>query len=248
MMTRMLTPWKRFAALLRLPDSFRRRGQRESGTSRAPEVEDLTTAYLADLLAETREELTRADSKAGLLLAASGVVIGALLAGLFGSKWTPFVLNHTIEWLWWLGVISAAFGVFSIAAAVYPRIRQHKIIRPGLPTYYGDVVSFGNLDEFRRALEDAPSPRERLINQVFVLSNIVHGKYVLLRRGLRFLLLAILTCTAAVIINVPLTRLDRAGVQITLICESRSARAGEGTCARSAAMCALSGGQASHLT
>jgi MFS family permease len=205
MMTRMLTP-RRFAVLLRLPGSSRQRAQRASGSPRPPEVADPATAYLADLLAETREELTRADSKAGLLLAASGVVIGALLAGLFGSRWTPFSLSSGIEWLWWLGVISAAYGVFSIAAAVYPRIRHRETIRLGLPAYYSDVASFASVDDFRRALENLPSSKERLIDQVFVLSKIVHRKYVLLRRGLRFLLLAILACTAAVIINVPLGR------------------------------------------
>jgi MFS family permease len=206
MMTRMLTHRQRFAALLRLPGASRHRGQPASGTSNSQEVADPTVTYLADLLAETREELTRADSKAGLLLAASGVVIAALLAGLFGSQWTPSDLNANVEWLWWLGVASAAFGVFSIAAAVYPRIRRHRTVHPGVPSYYGDVASYDNIDEFRSAIENVPRSKERLIDQVFVLSNIVQRKYVLLRRGLRCLLLAILTCTAAVMINIPLGR------------------------------------------
>jgi hypothetical protein len=137
-------------------------------------------------------------------LAASGVVIGALLAGLFGSKWSPFDLNSKIEWLWWLGVASAAFGVFSIAAAVYPRIRRHGTGHPEVPAYYGDVAAYENIDAFRSAIEKVPSSKERLIDQVFVLSGIVRSKYVLLRRGLRCLLLAILACTAAVMINIPL--------------------------------------------
>jgi hypothetical protein len=39
-----------------------------------------------------------------------------------------------------------------------------------------------------------------------VLSHIVQRKYVLLRRGLRFLLLAISACILAAIINIPLGR------------------------------------------
>ena len=84
--------------------------------------------YLADLLADTREELTRVDSKAALLLAASGVIIGALLAGFFGGRWTPFDLSSKVQWLWWLGAASAAFGLFSIAAAVYPNIHQRRTV------------------------------------------------------------------------------------------------------------------------
>jgi MFS family permease len=208
MMTRMLTHRQRLGALLRLPGSTGQRGlERACSNSNSPEVVDPTSTYLADLLAETREELTRADSKAALLLAASGVVIGALLAGLFGSKWTPFDLDSKIEWLWWLGVTSAAFGVFSIAAAVYPRIRRNGTTHAGVPAYYGDVAAYENIDAFRSAIETVPRPKERLIDQVFVLSGIVQRKYVLLRRGLRCLLLAILACTAAVMINIPLGRL-----------------------------------------
>jgi MFS family permease len=205
----MLTHRRRLAALLRLPGSS---GQRDlapvSGNPNSPEVADPTVSYLADLLAETREELTRADSKAALLLAASGVVIGALLAGLFGSKWTPFDLNNKIEWLWWLGVASAAFGVFSIAAAVYPRVRRHGTVHPGVPSYYGDVAAYENIDAFRRAIEKVPRSRERLIDQIFVLSSMVQHKYLLLRQGLRCLLLAILACTIAVLTNIPLGRLS----------------------------------------
>src|SRR5262245_8921031 len=71
--------------------------------------EDRTT-YLVDLLKEAREELARADSKAALLLAATGVAVGALLAGLIGGKWMPFSLDNRVEWLWWFGVASVASG------------------------------------------------------------------------------------------------------------------------------------------
>ena len=172
----------------------------------AAEAADPTDSYLADLLTDTREELTRADTKAALILAATGVVIGALLAGLFGGKWTPFDLNSKIEWLWWLGVGSAGFGVFSIAAAVYPRISRRGAANPGVPAYYGDVAAYENIDTYRDAIEKAPKPKERLIDQTFVVSRIVQRKYVLLRRGLRCLLLAIVACIAAVIINLPLAR------------------------------------------
>jgi MFS family permease len=141
-----------------------------------------------------------------LLLAGAGVVVGALLAGLLGGRWTPFELDNRVEWIWWLGIASTAAGIFSIAAAVYPRIRRRDAPHPPIPSYFGDVAEYKDIQTFRQAVEQAPSYRERLIDQTFVVSRIVQRKYVLLRRGLRFLLLAISTCAAAVLINIPLSR------------------------------------------
>ena len=42
------------------------------------------------LLDRTREEIARADQKASILLASSGIAIGALLGGLFAGKVVPF--------------------------------------------------------------------------------------------------------------------------------------------------------------
>jgi MFS family permease len=197
---------RRRLTALRLPSSARPSLPLKRGSSMSPEAADPINGYLADMLADTREELTRADTKAALILAATGVVIGALLAGLLSGKWTPFDLNSKIEWLWWLGVGSAAFGVFSIAAAVYPRISRRGTAHPGVPAYYGDVAAYESIDAFRDAIERAPKPRERLIDQTFVVSRIVQRKYVLLRRGLRCLLVAVVACVAAAIINLPLAR------------------------------------------
>src|SRR5262249_3158477 len=204
-MTRMPTHWRRLTTLRR-PFSPPRSLPPAHGSPISSEAADPTASYLADLLADTREELTRADTKAALILAATGVAIGALLAGLFGGKWTPFDLDSKIQWLWWLGVASTALGVFSIAAAVYPHIRRHGAVHPGVPAYYGDVVAYENIDTFRHAIEKAPKPKDRLIDQTFVVSRIVQRKYILLRRGLRCFLLAIVACIAAVMINIPLGR------------------------------------------
>lgn len=75
---------------------------------------------------------------------------------------------------------------------------------PGLPTYYGDVAAYETIDALRFAVEKVPRARDRLINQTFVLSGLVHRKYVLLRRGLRSMLLAIVACMLAVLVNIPL--------------------------------------------
>ena len=204
----MRTSWTRFAALLHLPAlSAPPSHPSGSSSSNSPDAADPTTSYLADLLKDTREELARADSKAALLLAGTGVVVGAVLAGLLGGRWTPFSLDNRVEWIWWLGVGSAAAGIFSIAAAVYPRIHRPNFLHPPpIPSYFGDVVAYRDIQMFRQAVDQAPSRQERLIDQTFTVSRIVQRKYVLLRRGLRFLLLAILACTTAILINIPLSR------------------------------------------
>jgi MFS family permease len=202
------TSWRRFATLLHLSGLFTPSSPPSGSASPgSPDAADPATSYLADLLRDTREELARADSKAALLLAATGVVVGALLAGLLGGRWTPFSLDTRVEWIWWLGVACAAAGIFSISAAVYPRIHRPDVLHPPpTPSYFGDVVAYKDIQMFRQAVEQAPSRQERLIDQTFTVSRIVQRKYVLLRRGLRFLLLAILACTVAVLINIPLSR------------------------------------------
>lgn len=176
-----------------------------SKSSKSQDALTPTTRYLADLLEDTREELTRADAKAGLLLAATGVVAGALLAGLLSRSWTPLDLDVRISWLWWVGVSFAGFGMFSIASAVYPRIHRRGAPHPHSPAYYGDVAAYDDIGTFRRAIEQVPNELERLMDQTFLLSHVVKQKYALLRRGLRCLLIAIVACAGAVIINIPLS-------------------------------------------
>ena len=202
----MRTSWQRLGGLLRASAELdHQTWQQGQESSNAQNTATPATRYLADLLEDTREKLTRADSKAGLLLAATGVVAGALLAGLLSKSWTPFDLDVRVSWLWWVGASFAGLGMFSIASAVYPRIHRHSSLNPQSPAYYGDIATYDDIDAFRRAIEKVPDERERLIDQTFVLSHVVQHKYILLRRGLRFLLFAILACAAAVLINIPLS-------------------------------------------
>jgi len=167
---------------------------------------DPAIEYLTDLLEDTREELGRADAKAALLLAGAGVAVGALLAGLLNGRWVPFALDNRIEWLWWLGVASTAAGIYSIAAAVYPRIQRSPGSDPGTLAYYGDVAAYKDIDSFRRAIEQPLDPRKRLMSQTYVVCKIAQRKYMLIQHGMRFLAFAILACTAAILINIPLSR------------------------------------------
>src|SRR4051812_28491924 len=103
-------------------------------------AQDDVEAYTAKVLAETREELARADNKAQILLAAFGIVIGAILAGLLSGDWKPERLDHGATELFWVG------GGFSIAAcatlgwALWPRITHEAADGPA--SYFGDVLAY----------------------------------------------------------------------------------------------------------
>src|SRR4051794_39744612 len=108
--------------------------------------------YTAQLLAETREELTRADSKASLLFAAFGVVLGALLAGVISHKWQPADLAPVATVVFWFGAALAVGGVLGLGYAVWPRIVDEKADWPA--SYYGHIVAYGSDREALRAALD----------------------------------------------------------------------------------------------
>jgi Family of unknown function (DUF5706) len=181
---------------------------RDAGSSAGPPARaaadtrrDAIRNYLTDLHANTREDLGRADSKAALLLAAIGVVIAALVGGITSSHWSPMSMGTGEQALWWAGVAAAAVSMVLISASVYPRINRRGTPAAGLPTFYGDVAAYPDIDAFRRDISNAPDVTERLIYQTYVLARVVRAKYVLLRRGLLSFLVAIMACTLAVVIN-----------------------------------------------
>jgi hypothetical protein len=73
--------------------------RRDSCTMRVADhsAEDATLLYATSLLSHAREEIDRADAKASILLAASGVGTGALLAGLIAGTWTPLKLQTATQ-------------------------------------------------------------------------------------------------------------------------------------------------------
>lgn len=137
--------------------------------------------YTAQLLAEAREELSRADAKASLLFAVIGVVFGALLAGLISQNWQPDDLAAGADVVFWFGTVLAVAGAVSLGFAVWPRITH---TQPGGPaSYFGDVVSYGeDRDALRAALAAGAENGERNVEQLAVVSNIVWKKYVGIRQ------------------------------------------------------------------
>jgi Family of unknown function (DUF5706) len=134
------------------------------------EAEELTRR----LLVETREELTKADTKAQILLAASAVVVGVVLGGAIGGKWTPTVLVAVAEVLWWIGVLGTALGIASLGFALYPRLLQSHGSRI---TYFEDVRRFDDAAAVRAALNEEARRGDRDVQQLLRLGRVVHTKY-----------------------------------------------------------------------
>lgn len=66
-------------------------------------MDDAIENYAAKLLAETREEIVRADTKAEILFAACGVVVAAVLAGMITGDWSPEDLDRVATVVFWMG-------------------------------------------------------------------------------------------------------------------------------------------------
>jgi hypothetical protein len=142
------------------------------------------------LLAESREELTRADGKASILLAALGIGISAILAAILAGDWSPFNLDQPYQRVWWVGSGFAAISFFCLCAAVFPKVK-HRTKAKGV-TYFGDVSALETVDELRAALKRSETdPAERSVTQLHVIARLVDRKYRYIRFGLIALGIAI---------------------------------------------------------
>lgn len=146
------------------------------------------------LLDETREELAKADGKAQILLAASGVVIGVVLGGAIGGEWSPADLENCARVIWWLGVGAAASGIGALGFAIFPRLLQSDEARI---TYFEDVVRYKDSGALTRALNTEAELGGRDVEQLLRLSRVAHRKYAAVQIAIGALLLAIILCSTA---------------------------------------------------
>lgn len=150
------------------------------------------------LLRETREELARADGKAQILFAVSGVVIGVVLGGLLAGDWRPADLSCLGEAVWWLGVVAAAVGPGALAAGIWPRLVP---AAPGRVTYFEDVRGHETCDSLILHLNLEATRRNRDVEQLWRLSKIVHRKYVAVKIAVGALVSAAGLCVMASLIG-----------------------------------------------
>lgn len=144
--------------------------------------------YARLLLRETREELNRADGKASILLAAAGVVVGALLAAAFAGRWHPLHLEPQARALSVLAMMAAAYAVGRLGLAVWPSIVHPK---DGALLFWGHALSESgdsrgeHLDHLRaQIMKEARDPLARAVDQLHVVGTIVDRKYGHIRHAL----------------------------------------------------------------
>lgn len=128
------------------------------------------------MLADTREDLAKADHKASLVLAALGVGVGAALGGLLAGDWKPTDLKALGEIVWWVGAVLLAGALLFSGRAVWPRYDAGDA-SAGI-YYWAHVATFKSLASLSAALDATPPKRdERTRNELWLLSRVVKTKY-----------------------------------------------------------------------
>ncbi len=135
------------------------------------------------MLAEARAEVSIADQKAGIVLAAAGIGFSAVLGGLLAGNWRPSMYSTAGEVLWWIAA-ALAFGVIAFAAAaLWPRFTTRD--EDDLVTYWAHVARYTTLEALTDAIESQPPPdRARTLHQLWRLAQIVRIKYWCMRGAL----------------------------------------------------------------
>ncbi len=152
---------------------------RHATTEPARAVEGPESSAVGAILAETREELLKADAKASLTFAAIGlastIVVGALVT--VGYR-PPDLLDR------WLLVSAGACclaSVLSIGGAVWPRLGSGTA---GKADYFMDIAASADAGMSVDHLILARSREARDCDELVVLSRSVRRKYRLLQWGL----------------------------------------------------------------
>jgi hypothetical protein len=154
------------------------------------------------LLAETREELVRADAKATPLLGVNGILVAAVLAGVIAGNFSPSDLSCWAEPLFWFGAAAVLLAEALLCAAVFPRVgHPQNSPSPVPPRYFGDVARIDSCEQLAKALEQEEDAAERALNELFALSRVAVMKYRLIAAALFALAIGVIACAVAVLVN-----------------------------------------------
>lgn len=153
------------------------------------------------ILREAREELSRADGKSSLLLAAAGVALGAIVAAVVAGDWSPFDLMPCVQWLWWVGSGAGIGSLVAFAYSVYPRTKYRGQRAPSIVAYYGDVVSTPKDQLEARLIETARVDGSRPLDQLRIVSEIVDKKFRGIQIGLWLIAASTFGCVLAVVLD-----------------------------------------------
>ncbi|MBB5081891.1 Pycsar system effector family protein [Nonomuraea endophytica] len=139
----------------------------------------------AAVLEHTREELGRADSKAGILLAVNGIGVGAVLNRAASSGALPFHVPFLLAVFWWVAVMAVIVSSGFLIAAIKPRVDRGYASRAGRIAYFGDVRELSGPDDLAKKLRRGQNDwLDALADQIWHVSHLCQIKYQHINRGL----------------------------------------------------------------
>jgi hypothetical protein len=156
--------------------------------------------YVRRILSESREEVSRADTKASTVLAGAGIVVGIVLTGLVtgdvslaGSRWYVGTIACA-------GGASLLAGVALLGAAVYPRTGQPA---DGHARWFAEIERYKDDDTgLLAAIETDRNDGMRDLHQAVNLSEIVVKKYTLTKVGMWLLAVGLVLAGGAALLHV----------------------------------------------
>lgn len=153
----------------------------------------MVSRHTKHLIAETRDEIRRADAKAAQWLTTLGAASAAALAAWTTRGSTPWELAGIHMLLTAAGGACAVGAMAALTLALIPRIGGSS--EPGHVAYFGHVYRIGDPDRVRRLLEGAAADlMPGLVAELCTLSRIAMLKYRYTRLG------AVLSALASVLI------------------------------------------------
>lgn len=142
---------------------------------------NLHDGFIEGLLDETREEISRADTKASILLASAGVT-AAVLAGVVAAGDIKFSSAlGVVQLLTVVAITALGAGLGFLGAAVMPQLGKPT---RGRARYYMEYAQYDRVEDLREALDrEGCDASGRHVAQLSVLSRIVRRKYRLTQAG-----------------------------------------------------------------
>lgn len=148
-------------------------GPDPTGTDRGAELARV-------LLSEAREELVRADNKAGLMLASLGAALTALLGAIGSGVIVPRLYPAVPQFLLWAGCAACVPALVLLGLAVTPRLGNPHHSRTH---YFGDARLAMSMAQLERTVRRT-DPVSRDLSQLAVLSQTAWTKYRCIRHAL----------------------------------------------------------------
>ncbi|WP_223246548.1 Pycsar system effector family protein [Curtobacterium sp. ER1/6] len=136
-----------------------------------------------------------------MLLAATGVAVGAVSTAILAGSWSPNSLTFLGAHLWWTGVVAASVGIAALGYSVFPRTKRSGPAEGPIFGYYADMANITS-DELASLIRAAgKNLDDRLVDQLGQISKIVVRNYRGVRLALWSLAIAALLCAISTVVG-----------------------------------------------